>query len=99
MKYVIAWTVRDTGAAEPEVRRLLDVFSKWTPAGATFHQFVGRIDNNGGFAVVETDDPMNVLRDVSKFEPWLRYEVYPVVDIQDVAIANTEAVEFRAGIS
>jgi len=99
MKYVISWTNRDTAASEGDAKRLLAVFSKWTPSeGATFHQFLGRLDNNGGFAVVETENAMDILRDVSKFEPWLTYEVTPVVDIQDLAVANNEAVDFRESI-
>lgn len=100
MKYVISWTNRDNATTEPDTKRVLAIFSKWTPSeGSTFHQFLGRVDNNGGFAVVETDNPVNILQDVSKFEPWLRYEVIPVVDIQDLAVANNEAIEFRDSIS
>ena len=100
MKYVVSWTNRDAATSEADVKRVLTVFSKWTPAeGSTFHQFLGRLDNNGGFAVIETDNPMNILRDVSKFEPWLRYEVTPVVDIVDLAGANDEGINFRESIS
>ena len=100
MKYVISWTGRDGATSEADAKRLMTVFSKWTPSeGATFHQFVGRVDNNGGFAVVETENPTDILRDVAKFEPWLRYEVTPVVDIGDLAAANNEAIDFRDSIS
>jgi uncharacterized protein DUF3303 len=100
MKYVISWTNRDTATSESDAKRIMSVFSKWTPSqAATFHQFVGRVDNNGGFAVVETDDATEILRDVAKFEPWLRYEVIPVVDIQELAVANNEAIDFRDSIS
>jgi Domain of unknown function (DUF3303) len=100
MKYVISWTGRDVATSEADAKRLMAIFGKWTPSeGATFHQFVGRVDNNGGFAVVETENPTDILRDVAKFEPWLRYEVVPVVDIQDLAAANDEAIAFRDSIS
>jgi len=48
---------------------------------------------------VETDNPPDVLRDVAKFEPSIRYEVYPVVDIQEVVAIGAEAVAFRASIA
>jgi hypothetical protein len=100
VKYVITWRNRDAAVSEQNIKRVLGVFSKWTPSeGATFHQFVGRLDNDGGFAVVETDNPMTILRDVAKFEPWLKYEVIPVVDIQDLAVAGSEGIEFRDSIS
>ena len=101
MKYVISWTNRDVAAGSEESgKRLLSVFGQWTPsAGATFHQFLGRVDGNGGFAVVETDDATDILRDVSKFLPWLRYEVTPVVDVQEVAVAASEALAFWDSVS
>ena len=38
-------------SGEEGVQRALQVFSKWQPpAGSTFHQFVGRVDGEGGFA-------------------------------------------------
>jgi hypothetical protein len=100
MKYVVAWTNRDSGTTEADVKRTLAIFSNWTPsASATFHQFVGRVDGNGGFAIVETDNPNDILKDVSTFSPWLKYEVLPVVDIADVATTGAEAIAFRDSIS
>ena len=49
MKYVVSWTNRETGNAEKEAKRSLAVFSKWTPSqSSTFHQFVQRVDGEGG---------------------------------------------------
>ncbi|HEY1634701.1 MAG TPA: DUF3303 family protein [Acidimicrobiales bacterium] len=103
MKYVVSWTPRQGGSAadnEASLKRGLDVFSKWSPAaGATFHQFLGRVDGEGGFSVVETDDPRLILGDTAKFSPFFEFHVYPVVDITDVAQIGSEAIEFRSSIS
>jgi hypothetical protein len=103
MKYVLSWTARQGGSAadnEASLKRGLDVFSKWSPAaGTTFHQFVGRVDGEGGFAVVETDDPRLILGDTAKFQPFFEFHVYPVVDVTEVAQAGGEAIEFRRSIS
>ncbi len=99
MKYVVSWTNRETGNAESEVKRSLAVFSKWTPSqSSTFHQFVQRVDGEGGFAFVESDSPEDILRDVSKFTPWIKYEVLPVVDMADGAAIGAEAVAYRDSI-
>jgi Protein of unknown function (DUF3303) len=99
MKYVFSWTFRLGGSAadnEAGVKRLLEVFSKWTiPASTTYHQFVSRVDGNGGFAVVETDNPMDLVRDVGKFGPFLEYQVYPVVEVAEAVEAVQGGVEFR----
>ena len=103
MKYVMISTTRLNGSEkenEAAVRRGLELFSKWTPlASTTIHQLVGRVDGNGGFAVVETDNPMDLLDAVGKFAPMLEYQIHPVVDIADWARTLQEGVEFRESIS
>jgi hypothetical protein len=103
MKYVVAWTYRLNGSAaenEESLRRGLAVFSKWTqPQGTTYHQFVGRMDGVGGFAVVETDNPAELADVTSKFAFIADYQIYPVLDIAQAAQALQEGVEFRDSIS
>ena len=64
----------------------------------TFHQFVGRLDGEGAFAVVETDNPNDVLDASAKFAPLKVFTVYPVVDITEWAQKLQEGVEFRESI-
>lgn len=103
MKYVMAWTSRLGGSGkenEAGVRRALQLFSKWQPPdGSTFHQFVGRIDGEGGFAVVETDDPAELLDGTSKFAPFNLFQLYPVVDMADWARSAQAGADFRDSIS
>jgi hypothetical protein len=102
MKYVMAWTSRLSGSGkenEDGVRRALAVFSQWQPpAGTTFHQFVGRLDAEGGFAVVETDDPTELAAATAKFAPFNVFQIYPVVDISEWALTMQEGVDFRGAI-
>jgi hypothetical protein len=85
---------------EASVARLLEVFSKWTPSSdVTIHQFVARIDGEGGFAVAEADDPASAARDFAKFVPYLEYSVYPVLDIAEGAGLLAEGVEWRKSIT
>ena len=103
MKYVMTWTPRLSGCAEENeaaTRRGLELFSKWQqPAGTTFHQFVARVDGTGGFAVVETDSPAELLDGTGKFSPLNEFQLYPVVDIADWVQAAQDGVEFRESIS
>jgi hypothetical protein len=103
MKYVMTWTPRFHGSAqenEAATRRGLELFSKWQqPAGSTFHQFVARLDGAGGFAVVETDNPADLLDGTSKFATLNDFQLYPVVDMPDWVRAAQEGVEFRESIS
>jgi hypothetical protein len=96
MKYVVSWTARSAAVSEADAKRSLSAFTNWTPAStATFHQFVQRVDGEGGFAIVETDDPANILSDTLKFAPWFKYECFPVIDIMDAVSAFQEAIDYR----
>jgi hypothetical protein len=102
MKFVVIWRVRSGGSgAENEAteERVLQVFSKWTPpADETFHQFLGRLDGTGGFAVVETDNADSLGEAAAKFSPFLDFEIVPVNDIAETTRLLSEGVEFRRGV-
>ena len=91
-KYVIQWKNRDLNGDEAMGRRLLDVYSKWTPA-ATIKEMVTALDGSG-LSIVETDNPLDVLRDTSKFGQWLEFTVTPVVDILDGVGVFNEALDY-----
>lgn len=103
MKYVTVWKSRLGGSAaenEASMARVLEVFSKWTPASdVTIHQFVARVDGEGGFLVTEGDDPTSAAREIAKFSPFLEYTVYPVLDVAEAAGILAEAVEWRKSIT
>jgi Protein of unknown function (DUF3303) len=103
MKYLVTWTARDGGSAaevEAAVKRSLAVFSKWSPpSDATFHQFLARLDGEGGCAIVETDNPASVAEGPAKFGPYFEFDVIPVMDITEGTQIVSEAAEFRDSIS
>ena len=77
MKYVVSWETRQNASEELQARGL-EVFGKWSPSeGTTFHQFLGRIDGRGGYAVVETDDPALVAKDMATFSAFFEMSVAP----------------------
>ena len=101
MKFVVSMNfLRNGSAAENKAaqKELLDLYSKWKPPdGTTFHQFLGRIDGGGTFAVVETDNPADLMDTSSKFGSFVDYQIYPVVEIADAAQAAQDAVSFVGG--
>jgi len=103
MKFLVSWTTRDGASAEENeasVKRGLQLFSKWSPpAGATFHQFLSRMDGNGGYAVVESDDVQAIMEGPAKFSTLFAFNIVPVVDIMDAIAAGNDAIEFRDSIS
>lgn len=99
MKYVISWETRQNSSPETQAQSLT-VFSKWAPnPGVTFHEFLSRVDANGGYAVVETDDPRLIAHDMAIFGSWFDMRVHPVLEIGDGAAIGGEAVQFIASNS
>lgn len=96
MKYVVTWENRPS-AVEETAARGLQVFSKWQPT-STFHEFVGRVDGRGGFAVVATDDPATLAKDIAPFTGFFDFTVHPVQEIADTAAVGMEAVAFLQSI-
>lgn len=100
-KYVLRWDERPgAGPAEYEAAqtRILDVFRQWdTPKGWTFHQFVVRIGDWGGYAVIETDN----LADVHVLTTALAaftFRLEPVVDTMDAVAIELQAMAWRESI-
>ena len=99
MKYAVTWEVRPS-ITEESAKRSLTVFSKWSPSHPEhFQAFLGRADGNGGFAVVETDDPTEIARDTAPFTVWFDFHIYPCLEIADTAAINGEALAFLESVS
>jgi hypothetical protein len=101
-KYLISWKARQNGTAQQnhdDVKKTLATFAKWQPrADQNFLQFVQRVDGQGGYAVVETDNPAGIGDGPSKFATFNEFEVIPVIDIADGVAENAAGVEFRESI-
>lgn len=99
MKYVVSWEARPS-VTEEAAKRSLTVFSKWSPSHPEhFQAFLGRLDGNGGFAVVDTDDATEIAKDTAPFMPWFEFHVYPCLEIADSAAIETEALAFLESVS
>ena len=99
MKYVVSWENR-SGIDEESGARLLQVFGKWAPSeGAEFVEFLSRVDGNGGFAVVETDNVSLIVKDTAPFQRWFEFTVHPVIEIGDAVAIDAEALQFLASVT
>jgi hypothetical protein len=97
MKFVIAYTTRVGGTATENIttgESAQKLLSNWSPSpSATMHQWLQRCDGQGGFAVVETDNAADLLRDLATWSPWLEFQLFPVLDIADTTAITQEALE------
>ena len=101
-KYVVSWKVRSGGTAQQnhdDGKKLLDTFAKWQiPADQNFLQFLARTDGQGGYAIVETDNPASLADAPAKFSTWLEFDIDPVIDIMDNVAVTAAGAEFRESI-
>jgi hypothetical protein len=98
MKYVLTWWERPGGSAadhEAAQKRILDIFQKWEiPETLTFHQFLVRVGEFGGYAVLETDD-------LAELEKWIviyagfQFRLEPVLDVEEAVGAQSEGIAWR----
>jgi Protein of unknown function (DUF3303) len=102
VKYVLAWTVRSGGSAaenEEGAKRALQMYQKWAPpSGLEILQWVARVDGEGGYAVVETDDPAILAGISARFSPYLVGQTHPVVNMDEWAGLVGEGIKFRESV-
>ena len=98
MKYMMTWWERPGGSvADYEVaqKRLLSIFQEWEmPETITFHQFLVRVGEFGGYAVLETDD-LAELEKTTTIYAGFRFRLEPVLDVEEAAAAEAEGIAWR----
>lgn len=98
MKFVLFWRERAWGSAkdaEAAQDRVLEIMQHWTPPESiTFLQFLVRVGEYGGFAVLETDD-MEALHQLTSTFAVFEFVLHPVVDVAAALGAESTAVAWR----
>ena len=101
MKYVVTWWERPTGSFadyEDAQKRVLSVFQKWEmPKSLNIHQFLVRVGEYGGYAVVETDSLADIHKLTSTFAIF-QFRVEPVLDVMDAVAIESAAIAWRESI-
>ena len=100
-KYVLRWDERPgAGPSEYEAAqsRILNVVRQWdTPAGLTFHQFVVRVGDWGGYAVIETDNLAEIHLLTTALAAFT-FRLEPVIDVMDAVAVELEAMSWRESL-
>jgi Protein of unknown function (DUF3303) len=98
MKYVVTWQNPET-QTDAQIAHAFKIFrNKPENKALRYQQMVGRLDNRGGFMVVETDDPSALAREAAMFQAVGACHIHPVLDIQQIAQIGEEALKARAAI-
>lgn len=101
MKYVLTWWERPGGSYadyEGAQKRVLSIFQKWEmPASLHFEQFLVRIGEFGGYAVIATDQPADIHRLTSAFAVF-QFRLEPVLEVADAVATEAAAIHWRDSI-
>ena len=101
MKYVLTWWERPGGSYadyEAAQKRVLSVFQEWEmPESLQIHQFLVRVGEFGGYAVLETDDVADVQKLTTTFAVF-RFRLEPVLDVMDAVAAEAAAISWRESV-
>jgi hypothetical protein len=102
MKFVLAYTNREGSSAEDNVKSgeaAQKLLANWTPSpSGNITEWVQRCDGNGGFCVLTTDNAGDLVRDLAVWQPWLKFDVYPVLDIVEASGINEEALHIASAV-
>jgi hypothetical protein len=98
MKYVVTWGERPGSYTNYEMaqKRVLSIFQKWSmQESLTFHQFLVRVGEFGGYAVLETDNGADVHKLITAFGNF-QVRLEPVLEVREVVAAEADASAWRA---
>ena len=94
MLFLVSWEF--TEVSDEAQQATLNLFSKWQPGPAQFQAFYGYADGNGGCAIVEASDAATLARTVANWTPYLKFDMKPILPIQESAAIGGEALAWRA---
>ena len=98
MKYVLTWGERPGGSYvdyESAQQRVLSIFQKWEmPESLQIHQFLVRVGEFGGYAVLETDNVADVHKLTTTFAVF-KWRLEPVLDVMDAVAIESDAIVWR----
>lgn len=98
MLFHVTWDFTDT--SDEAEREGLAMFGKWQPpAGVEFKGFYGFADGSGGVAIVEADSAAALARTTAPWTTRLRFEVTPILPIEEAAAISGEAIALRDSLS
>ena len=102
MKYVLTWWERTGGSYadhEAAQKRVLGVFQQWEmPESLNIHQFLVRVGEFGGYAVLETDNLADLHRLTTVFAVF-QFRLEPVLDVMDAVAAEAEGISWRDSLA
>ena len=102
MKFVLAYTTRDGGTVEDNVKGAESsqkLLANWTPSpSGNITEWVQRCDGGGGFAVIQSDNMQDLYRDLATWSPWLKFEIIPVLDILEATPLTEEAIHKASSV-
>jgi Domain of unknown function (DUF3303) len=101
MKFLLTWELHAGGShadCEAAQKRILDIFQAWKiPESLKFERFLASVAGFRGYAIVETDNPIELHKAATIFAGF-KFNVDPVIDVEQAVPAELEAIAWRASV-
>jgi hypothetical protein len=98
VKYMLSWHERVAGSAleyEAAQKRILQLFQQWAmPESLKFEQFLVRVGDFGGYAIVQTND-VGALHKMTSAFAGFQFKIETVLEVMDAVALEVEAIQFR----
>jgi Domain of unknown function (DUF3303) len=109
MKYMIEYTTRVSGLTCEESFKnsesLLKTWERWEEeaksdlmSGLNVLNHVVKLGCNGGYVLVETDEPCDVAKFVSKFTFWAEPTINPVIEVDEAVPISFDSLAWAKGV-
>jgi len=93
MLFHVTWDFID--ASEAGQKRLLQLFSKWTPGPGQFQAFHGFADGSGGVALIEATSATDLAKTILPWTPFLKFTTRAIIPVQEHSEINAAAAAWR----
>ena len=96
MLFAAIYRPRGTVTEESQ-KRGLQLFTSWKPP-YDIKAHYARGDGEGGIAIIETDDPADIIEGVAPWVPFLEFDVTPIVPIEQSVPVTQQAFAWRDSV-
>jgi hypothetical protein len=94
--FAAIYTPRDS-VTEEQQKRSLQLFTSWTPP-FEFKSHYARGDGEGGIAILESETADAVIEGISPWAPFFKFDITPVIDIEQAIPLFQRGYEWRDSV-
>lgn len=93
MLFHVSWDYIDV--SEAGQKRAMDLFAKWQPGPAQYHEFYDFADREGGVALIEVSSASDLAKTLAPWTPFVKFTARPILPIRESVDIHLAAKAWR----